>query len=154
VRTRVGEINVVDEMRKRGARIGGEGNGGVISPDIHLGRDSLAGIAYVLEMMAERGATLSGLASALPQYAMIKGKVRLKAKGTGAVMKTILKEHAKDRVSAIDGIRIDFLVDGPFRGGWVHLRPSNTEPIFRVIAEGRDKAQASAIYARFAKKFR
>jgi phosphomannomutase len=154
-RTKVGEINVADEMRKRGARIGGEGNGGVISPEVHLGRDSLAGIVYVLEMMAETGKSVSQLKAELPRYVMIKGKIKLTGKGAGGDYAKKLKETFRgEKISDIDGIRIDFKRPGEFRGGWVHLRPSNTEPVFRVIAEGADDAQARKIYSHFEKMFR
>ncbi|RPI89933.1 MAG: phosphoglucosamine mutase, partial [Spirochaetales bacterium] len=127
-RTRVGEINVVERMRKLGARIGGEGNGGVIAPDVHLGRDSLAGISYVLEMMAERGRKVSSIVEDLPHYSMKKGKVVLQpGVDTGSILSGIRKMFMKERISDIDGLRIDFVKDGPFRGGWVHLRSSNTE---------------------------
>ncbi len=91
-RTKVGEINVADEMRKHGARIGGEGNGGVISPEVHLGRDSLAGIVYVLEMMAETGKSVSQLKAELPRYVMIKGKIKLSGKASGGDYAKKLKE--------------------------------------------------------------
>ena len=149
-RTKVGEINVADEMRRKGARIGGEGNGGVISPEVHLGRDSLAGIAYVLEMMAERKKTLSQLVASLPQYVMKKGKVDLADKADNSkIMISIAKEYIKEKVSTEDGLRIDFRTNSPFRGGWVHLRPSNTEPIFRIISEGVSKEHAEMIYDHF-----
>jgi phosphomannomutase len=153
-RTKVGEINVTDEMRKNGARIGGEGNGGVISPEINMGRDSLAGIGYVLEMMAERGKSISGLVKDLPQYVMKKGKVKSGAgKENDKKITEIEKEFIQEKISRVDGLRIDFHKHPQFKGGWVHLRSSNTEPIFRVISEGKDSSQASAIYNYFAKKF-
>ncbi|HPI15165.1 MAG TPA: phosphoglucosamine mutase [Spirochaetota bacterium] len=154
-RTRVGEINVVERMRKLGARIGGEGNGGVIAPEVHLGRDSLAGIVYVLEMMAERRRPVSELAGALPRYVMKKGKVPLPpGADTSAALAAVSSEFRGERISDIDGLRIDFVRQGPFAGGWVHLRSSNTEPIFRVIAEGRDGTQAEDIYRYFARMFK
>jgi len=151
-RTRVGEINVVEEMMRHGARIGGEGNGGVISPEVHLGRDSLAGIAYVLEMMAARGKTVSQLVADLPSYAMIKGSVSLAGKGIDkSLLPRLKQEFTGQKISTVDGLRIEFIEHPLFRGGWVHLRPSNTEPIFRIIAEGRDDDQARAIYDHFTK---
>jgi phosphomannomutase len=154
-RTRVGEINVADEMRRGGARIGGEGNGGVISPEVHLGRDSLAGIVYVLEMMAETGKSVSQLVAELPSFVMIKGKTKISGKSSGKSFAARLKKEFKgDRFSEIDGVRIDFTRHAAFRGGWVHLRPSNTEPIFRIIAEGVDAAQAKKIYSHFEKLLR
>ena len=154
-RTPVGEIHVVDYMRRYGARIGGEGNGGVISPEVHLGRDSLVGIGYILEMLSERRQTVSQLVSALPQYVMRKGKVRAddRKKYLSALRKT--KNHFKDeRITEIDGLRIDFTKDRNFSGGWVHLRLSNTEPVFRIIAEGTTKGQADRIYRYFARIFK
>jgi phosphomannomutase len=150
VRTRVGEINVVEEMMLRGARIGGEGNGGVISPEVHLGRDSLVGIGYVLEMMAERSKSVSDLADGLPRYFMKKGSVKLAGKGIDASLLPRLKREYKEQgISDIDGLRIEFSSHPDFEGGWVHLRPSNTEPIFRIIAEGKDPKQAEMIYKHF-----
>lgn len=151
-RTRVGEINVVEEMMLRGARIGGEGNGGVISPEVHLGRDSLVGIAYVLEMMAERSKPISKLAYDLPRYFMKKGSVKLSGKGINAsLLPRLKKAYRKHEISDKDGLRIQFSSHSEFEGGWVHLRPSNTEPIFRIIAEGKDPKQAEMIYKHFAK---
>ncbi len=154
-RTRVGEINVVDDMRKNGARIGGEGNGGVISPDVHLGRDSLVGIGYILEMMTDRGKTISQLVDELPQYVMKKGKVKYdKSINTSRIFSKLKNSYKEESISEIDGVRIDFRKDEKFKGGWVHLRPSNTEPIFRIIAEGRDKKQVAGIYNHFARMFK
>ncbi len=153
-RTKVGEINVTDEMRKNGARVGGEGNGGVISPEINMGRDSLAGIGYVLEMMAERGRSISELVNGLPQYVMKKGKVKSDDNKKNQLILNIIKGDFKsEKISDIDGLRIDFIKHNEFKGGWVHLRPSNTEPIFRIISEGKDSAQADKIYNYFAKVF-
>ncbi len=153
-RTSVGEINVVDDMRKNGARIGGEGNGGVISPEVHLGRDSLVGIGYILEMMADRGKMISQLVDDLPQYIMKKGKVKFdQSMNTAQVFSRLKKTYKGEKISEIDGLRIDFKRDENFKGGWIHLRPSNTEPIFRIIAEGITQKQVSAIYNHFAKMF-
>jgi len=150
-RTKVGEINVADEMRKRGARIGGEGNGGVISPEVHLGRDSLAGIVYVLEMLAARKVTVSAAVASLPQYTMKKGKVAVTGKlDTTKLFDDLRREFNAEKITDIDGIRIDFTAHEKFRDGWVHLRSSNTEPVFRIITEGRDAAQAGRIYSYFA----
>lgn len=150
-RTKVGEINVADEMRKRRARIGGEGNGGVISPEVHLGRDSLAGIGYVLEMLAARKATVSAAVASLPQYTMKKGKVPVAGKpDTSALFDALRQEFKNETITDIDGLRIDFIRHEKFRDGWVHLRSSNTEPVFRIITEGRDSAHAAQIYSYFA----
>jgi phosphomannomutase len=153
-RTKVGEINVTDEMRRNGARIGGEGNGGVISPEINMGRDSLAGIGYVLEMMAERGQSISELVNVLPQYIMKKGKIKSDDNKKNQLILNIIKGDFKnEKISDIDGLRIDFIKHNEFKGGWVHLRPSNTEPIFRIISEGKDSMHAAKIYNYFAKVF-
>lgn len=150
-RTKVGEINVVDEMLKTRALIGGEGNGGVISPAVHPGRDSLAGIGYILEMMTERGSTISELVCNLPQYVMRKGKVALEnPESSSQLIKKISAQFKGERTSNIDGLRIDFTRHAEFKGGWVHLRSSNTEPVFRIIAEGRDRKQTDHIYNYFA----
>jgi phosphomannomutase len=148
-RSKVGESNVVEEMKRKSARIGGEGNGGVISPEIHMGRDSLAGIGYVLEMMVERSKTVTELVDSLPKYSMIKGKVSFKIEMLDEIYSRLKNDFSKEKMSDIDGIRIDFTTDEGFKGGWVHLRPSNTEPIFRIIAEGVDSAQAKRIYDHF-----
>lgn len=153
-RTKVGEINVVDEMLKSRALIGGEGNGGVISPEVHPGRDSLAGIGYVLEMMAERSKSVSELVNELPQYVMRKGKVTLdNPENSSRLIKKIDSRFRCERISRIDGLRIDFIKHDGFKGGWVHLRSSNTEPVFRIISEGRDSKQADDIYNYFAEMF-
>ncbi len=148
-RTKVGEINVVEKMKKINARIGGEGNGGVISPEVHLGRDSLAGIGYILDMVAERKGTVSEIVSDLPFYVMKKGKVSLEAGADGKLLEKCAKNFAGEKISKLDGLRIDFTRNDTFAGGWVHLRASNTEPVFRIITEGSDSAQASRIYRHF-----
>lgn len=153
IRSRVGEIHVVEAMRRAGARIGGEGNGGVISPEVHLGRDSLAGIAYVLEMMARRGKPVSALVGELPRFVMKKGKMDASAVNAGRLIRGIKNRFKKEKLSEIDGLRIDFVNEREYRGGWVHLRPSNTEPVFRIIAEGRDEKQAARIYTDFKRLF-
>ncbi len=149
VRSKVGEINVVDVMRRVKADIGGEGNGGVISPEIHLGRDSFSGMAYVLAMMAERNQSLSQLTADLPQYVMKKGKIPAPP-DSGNMLKKIAAMYAEEKQTDIDGLRIDFRKNPVFKGGWVHLRSSNTEPIFRIIAEGKTQEQTEAIYQTFA----
>jgi phosphomannomutase len=154
-RTAVGEIHVVDYMRRYGARIGGEGNGGVISPEVHLGRDSLVGIAYILEMLSERRKTVSQLVDMLPRYVMRKGKVQYDdRKKYLSALKKARVQFKDERITEIDGLRIDFIREDSFSGGWVHLRPSNTEPVFRIIAEGTTKGQADNIYRFFARSFK
>lgn len=145
VRTKVGEINVVEEMRK-GARIGGEGNGGVISPEMHLGRDSLAGICYVLDLLAERGKSVSEMMQELPAYHMIKRKVTVDTSKIKSLYAKIKRAFAKEKKNELDGLRIDFITIEEFENGWVHFRPSNTEPVFRIIAEADTREKVEAIY--------
>jgi len=119
--------------------IGGEGNGGVIYPELHNGRDALIGIALILTYMAKRQISLSDLKKTYPSYSISKNKIELK----NADELDELFDHIKDRyasypVSTIDGVKIDFA------DGWVHLRPSNTEPIIRVYAESTDEKKAES----------
>ncbi len=116
-RTRVGEINVVEEMMRHGARIGGEGNGGVISPEVHLGRDSLVGIGYVLEMLAARGDTVSGAVKRLPEYIMKKGRIKLPDGGLdSSLLGRIARQYHDQKISTIDGLRIEFIDHSEFGG--------------------------------------
>ncbi len=118
-RAKVGEINVVEEMKKRNALIGGEGNGGVISPEVHLGRDSLAGIAYILEMMAVKKKRISEIMKDMPEYYMKKGKVTLGAKSdVQAILEKIRIQFKGEKISSIDGLRIDFIKNEKFKNGW------------------------------------
>ncbi|MCL2154984.1 MAG: phosphoglucosamine mutase [Leptospirales bacterium] len=150
-RAKVGEINVVEEMKKRGAIIGGEGNGGVISPEIHSGRDSLAGIGYILEMISDRDKKLSDIVNELPDYYMKKGKVSLKQGiDIDSVLADIKRQFKDEKISDIDGLRIDFNKHPEFKNGWVHLRSSNTEPVFRIIAESPSVKETELIYSFFA----
>lgn len=141
-RTPVGEANVALEMKARGARVGGEGNGGVILPEVCLVRDSLGAMAQVLALMARQGRSLSALAAAIPPYEMIKRKLDI---GTGARSAEALERLAGcyrgARLDTRDGVRIDL------DGGWVHLRASNTEPIVRLIAEARSRDAALKLIA-------
>ncbi len=150
-RSKVGEINVVEEMKKRNALIGGEGNGGVISPEVHLGRDSLAGIAYILEMMSSKKKKISEIMKEMPEYYMKKGKVTLSGKSdVNEILAKIKNEFKGEKISSIDGLRIDFVKNEKFKNGWVHLRSSNTEPIFRIITESGSVEKTELIYKHFA----
>jgi len=142
-RSAVGEANVVAAMRAAGATLGGEGNGGVIWPPICLVRDSLSAMALVLELMALEGKALSTLVAELPAYAMVKRTLDLSAVGgiaaVPALLRAVADAHAATTgasVSTVDGVRIDV------PQGWVHFRASNTEPIMRIIAEGRSPEDA------------
>jgi phosphomannomutase len=136
LRTPVGEANVVHAMLANNAVIGGEGNGGVIDPRIVPGRDSLVGIAYVLQLMAASGKTVSQLVADIPRYEIVKTKFECKREDANRAVEAIKKEFAKETVDIQDGIRIDW------PSAWVHARPSNTEPIMRIIAEAPDRATA------------
>ena len=137
-RTPVGEANVVQAMLRDGAIIGGEGNGGVIDTRIVPGRDSLVGMAYVLQLMAETGKTMSQLVAELPRYEIVKTKFECRREDANRAVEAIKLEFAHERVDVQDGIRIDW------ENSWVHARPSNTEPIMRIIAEAPDRAAAEA----------
>lgn len=133
----VGEVNVVEKMKAANAVIGGEGNGGVIYPELHYGRDALVGIALFLSGLAERSCTASEWRNALPDYFMAKKKIELTPEiNVDQILKNVADNHINDDVNTIDGVKIDFA------DGWVHLRKSNTEPIIRVYSESTSKKQA------------
>jgi len=136
VRTPVGEANVVQAMLRENSVIGGEGNGGVIDPRIVPGRDSLVGIAYVLSLMAGTGKTISQLVAEMPRYEIVKTKFECRREDANRAVEAIKKEFASEKIDTQDGIRIDW------DRAWVHARPSNTEPIMRIIAEAPDRATA------------
>jgi phosphomannomutase len=145
IRTPVGEANVIDAMLREKAVIGGEGNGGVIDPRIVPGRDSLVGIAYVLQLMAAAGKTVSQLVGEIPRYEIVKTKFECRREDAVRAVEAIKKAFASEKIDTQDGIRIDW--DGvpggrPPGPAWVHARPSNTEPIMRIIAEAPDRAAA------------
>ena len=134
----VGEVNVVDSMKKNNAVIGGEGNGGVIYPEIHYGRDALVGIALFLTYLAKSGKKCSELKSQYPKYVISKNKIELTPKiNVDKILESIENKFAHEQVSTIDGVKIDF------ENGWVHLRKSNTEPIIRIYAESKDELSAN-----------
>lgn len=126
----VGEVNVVECMKANNAIIGGEGNGGIILPELHYGRDALVGIALFLTHLAESNMKTSGLRAQYPTYMMSKNKAELQ-EGTNVdlILEKICEKYKKHPVNTIDGVKIDF------DGDWVHLRKSNTEPIIRIYAE-------------------
>jgi phosphomannomutase len=136
IRTPVGEANVIETMLREKAVIGGEGNGGVIDPRIVPGRDSLVGMAYVLQLMAATGKSLSQLVAEIPKYEIVKTKFPCKREDADRAVAAIKKQFASEKIDVQDGVRIDWT------DGWVHARPSNTEPIMRIIAEAPDRATA------------
>ena len=133
-RTKIGEINVVEKLlavRPRAA-IGGEGNGGVIDPEVHPCRDSFAAMAHILEAMARSGKKISDLHKALPRYVMIKDRIEGTAEQAHRWIGKLKKSYAgRGRVDLTDGLKVDF------KDYWIHVRPSNTEPIIRLLAEAR-----------------
>ncbi|MDD3108502.1 MAG: phosphoglucosamine mutase [Alistipes sp.] len=139
----VGEVNVVTRMKEVGAVIGGEGNGGVIYPEIHYGRDALVGVALFLTHLAKSGRSASALRATYPPYYISKNKIELTPEiNVDEVLRKMKAKYAKEQVNDIDGVKIDFPTE------WVHLRKSNTEPIIRIYSESRDKAAADALAER------
>lgn len=138
----VGEVNVVEKMKEVGAVIGGEGNGGVIYPELHYGRDALVGTALFLTQLAEKQVKCSELKATYPAYFMSKNKIQLTPQTNVDAMLDMIAQRFKDeKVTTIDGVKIDF------EEGWVHLRKSNTEPIIRVYSEGKSEAEAERLAA-------
>jgi phosphomannomutase len=138
-RSAVGEANVVALMNKLGAVIGGEGNGGVIDPRVGWVRDPFIGMAMVLNLLADSGKKLSALAAELPSYTIVKEKHDVSRDSLPAQFDTLSKRWPDAKVNRVDGLRLDW------PDCWVHLRPSNTEPIVRVIAEARTTAEAERL---------
>ena len=136
----VGEVNVVDKMKKHNAVIGGEGNGGVIYPESHYGRDSVVGIGLFLSLYVERGLSASQLLDTYPKYFMLKEKIKLSPSlDVDKILKKITEKYMNEKVDLVDGVRIDFL------DCWVQLRKSNTEPIIRIYSEAVSKEKARAL---------
>jgi phosphomannomutase len=146
-RTAVGEIHVAKKMREVGAIVGGEGNGGVILPESHIGRDAPVGVGLTLQHLTEFGGTLSELKASLPQYFITKGKVEIGALNPDDVLKRVKDTHRNTgKATTVDGLKLDF------SDSWVHLRKSNTEPILRIIAEAPEKKRADELVATFTKE--
>lgn len=138
----VGEVNVVEAMRQTGAVVGGEGNGGVIYPALHYGRDALVGVALFLSHYARQGQPMSALRAGYPAYFMSKNKLTLPPTASvDAALGAVAAAYAAERVTDIDGVRIDF----DARREWVHLRKSNTEPVVRIYAESPSPEAAAAL---------
>ncbi len=139
----VGEVNVVSKMKETHAVIGGEGNGGVIYPECHYGRDALVGIALMLTQMAKSGKKPTELRASYPAYVISKNRIDLRP-GTNvdALLAKVKENHKTDKINDIDGVKIDFAES------WVHLRKSNTEPIIRIYAEAHSEQEADALAAK------
>lgn len=140
----VGEVNVTTKMKEVGAVIGGEGNGGVIYPELHYGRDALVGTALFLTYLAKKGMTMTQLRATYPSYFASKNKIELTpAIDVDKVLREVKMRYAGEKVNDIDGVKIDF------PDNWVHLRKSNTEPIIRVYTEAHSMEEADALAQRF-----
>ena len=140
----VGEVNVVTKMKEVNAVIGGEGNGGVIFPELHYGRDALVGVVLFLSLLVEKDTTVSALRRSYPAYFMSKNKIQLTSGlNPDKVLLAMQEKYAHEQITTIDGLKIDF----PF--SWVHLRKSNTEPIIRIYTEAKTQAEADVLATRF-----
>ncbi|MEP3210119.1 MAG: phosphoglucosamine mutase [Maribacter sp.] len=136
----VGEVNVVTKMKANQAVIGGEGNGGIIYPESHYGRDSLVGTALFLMLMAENGGTVAALRASYPSYFMSKKKIQLTPElDVDSLLDAMAEKYRKEDISTIDGVKIDFAEN------WVHLRKSNTEPIIRIYTEAKSQMEADGL---------
>jgi phosphomannomutase len=145
----VGEVNVVTKMKEQQAIIGGEGNGGIIYPDLHYGRDALVGIALFLTFLAKTKRTCSQLRATYPVYFISKNKIELSpAVNVDKILEAMKVKYRSQRVNDIDGVKIDFDAEKE----WVHMRKSNTEPIIRIYAESNTKEKADALAQRIMKE--
>lgn len=136
----VGEVNVVERMKEVNAIIGGEGNGGVIYPELHYGRDALVGIALMLTYMADNDLSLTQIKDSLPKYSISKNKIDLQPGwNVSEAIHGLITKYADEEINTVDGLKIDFAE------GWVQLRQSNTEPIIRVYSESHDEATAKGL---------
>ena len=145
----VGEVNVTTKMKEVGAVIGGEGNGGVIYPELHYGRDALVGTALFLTWLTRRGMTLTQLRATYPAYYVSKNRIELTPEiDVDKVLREVKERYSNEKVNDIDGVKIDF------ENSWVHLRKSNTEPIIRVYTEARSMEEADALAQRFIAEIR
>ena len=142
----VGEVNVVAKMKEVNAVIGGEGNGGIIVPDFHYGRDALIGIALLLTQLAQSGKSLKQLRNSYPDYFISKNKIEMnQGIDLGGIFEKLKIKYKSNPLNTIDGLRIEFDND------WVHLRASNTEPIIRIIAESNFETTANNIATKLMK---
>ncbi len=144
LRTKVGEVNVSETMKEKKAVIGGEGNGGVIDPRVHYGRDSLAGIALILQYMAQTRKSISQLAEEIPKYYVCKDKITCHPESAKKILAQFKEKYKDEKMDLTDGIKIEWA------NSWVHLRSSNTEPIIRIITESTNKNKSEELNKRIA----
>ena len=143
----VGELNVVKEMKKVNAVIGGEGNGGVIYPKLHYGRDAMVGTALFLSLVTSKQKSVSDIKSSYPSYFMNKNKISANENvNLDSILGQLAKEYSNERISVVDGLKIDF------PEMWVHLRKSNTEPVIRIYTEATTKSEADKLSNKFISK--
>ncbi len=136
----VGEVNVVDLMKSTAAVIGGEGNGGIIYPELHYGRDSLVGVALFLTHLAHKKMSVSALRASYPAYFMSKNKIELTPQiDVDSILMAMIQKYKNEKITTIDGVKIDF------ENNWVHLRKSNTEPIIRIYTEAKSQELADSL---------
>ena len=140
----VGELNVIEKMKEKNAVIGGEGNGGVIYPDLHYGRDALVGIALFLSFLAQKKLKVSSLRASYPNYFMSKTKVNLPARTDfNKLLYKIENKYKDENMIKIDGLKVEF------ENSWVHIRKSNTEPIIRIYTEAVSQKAAKKLATKF-----
>ncbi len=137
--SRIGEINVTDMMLSVGAVVGGEGNGGVIIPAIHPCRDSFAGMAIILELLALSGKSVSALRAETPTFCMVKDKMNIRSEVAVGILRAIRRRYEHETLTLIDGVHVDL------KDRWFHVRMSNTEPVLRITAEAPDEPSARAL---------
>jgi len=143
LRTPVGEIHVARRMQQQDSLIGGEGNGGVILAESHLGRDSLVASGLILSLLAETGQSIREIANDLPRYEMVKDKINVQGYQPGEILKALAEKYASLSPNLEDGVKITW------KDRWVHFRASNTEPIVRIFAEGSSKTVAASLVSEF-----
>ncbi|PIU62704.1 MAG: phosphoglucosamine mutase, partial [Armatimonadetes bacterium CG07_land_8_20_14_0_80_40_9] len=139
IRTKVGEVNVAERMKKEKAVIGGEGNGGVILPEVHYARDSFVAMGLTLQYLAEKELRISQLVKEFPSYRMVKKKVTCPSDKIQMIIKDLKERYKRKRLDLTEGVKV------LYPHSWVHIRPSNTEPIIRIIAEGKTKKEANKL---------
>ncbi|HOK56500.1 MAG TPA: phosphoglucosamine mutase [bacterium] len=132
-RTKIGEVNVVEKMKKIKSLVGGEGNGGVIYSSVHYGRDSFVGMALILDYISRKEKKISEVVSEFPEYFMVKEKYKIEPHKIKEILKKIKNKYSKEKIDYLDGVKI------VRKDGWIHIRPSGTEPILRLIIESKDR---------------